>query len=48
MKGNITDRLFYIEWLSIIGDYSKAFYERMHFEELERMYYDILEDRGRN
>lgn len=46
-KVNLNNRLFYIEWLSIIGDYSKDFYNRMNSEELERMYGEVLEDRGK-
>jgi len=36
------DREFYVEWLSILGKYSKSFYENMDDSTLEAEYLKIV------
>lgn len=40
------ERDLYVEWLSIIGIYSKTFYEKMGDAELKKTYQEAIEERS--
>lgn len=43
---NETDREYYIEFLTMVGNYSRTFYEKMRPELLELEYIQVLEERS--
>lgn len=46
MKMSKQERDLYVEWLSIIGIYSKGFYKKMGDAELKKAYQEAIEERS--
>lgn len=46
MKMSEQERNLYVEWLSIIGIYSKDFYKKMDDAELKKTYQEAIEERS--